>query len=101
MAQIETRKEMAAAMANQKKAAEYVEGESDSEESDEDDELDVEIEHGGNDGEIEDIGLESRSSRSRNDEEDLMEDDEVPKRSKASGGSKKTARIAEADDLDE
>lgn len=98
MAQIETRKEMAAAMANQKKAAEYIEGESDSEDSDED-ELDVEIEHGGDDGEIEDIGLESRSSRSRNDEESPMDDD-LPKRSTAKG-VKKTARIAEADDLSE
>lgn len=111
MAQIETRKEMVAAASNQKKAAEYIEGESDSEEDDDedDDELDgdVEIEMGDDEGEIEDIGIESRSSRSRNADAgdsdgdlDLDDDEDAVATPKSKKGRKAVRTIIpDADDL--
>lgn len=72
----------------------YIEGESDDED---DDDSDVEIEHGGDEGEIEDIRIESRRDT------DESEDDVAPKRKGQANGVKKgkSVRLNVEDEDDE
>ncbi|GHJ89770.1 hypothetical protein NliqN6_6172 [Naganishia liquefaciens] len=79
LAQIEARKSLLAAEP-QRQGNVYIEGESDDED---DEDSDVEIEHGGDEGEIEDIRIESRRDTDESDEE------AAPRRKKAVNGTKK------------
>lgn len=79
LAQIETRKSLLAAEP-QRQGNVYIEGESD---DDDDEDSDVEIEHGGDEGEIEDIRIESRRDTDESD------DEAAPRRKKAVNGTKK------------
>jgi U3 small nucleolar RNA-associated protein 5 len=88
LAQIEARKSLLAAEP-QRQGNVYIEGESDSE-----DDSEVEIELGGDEGEIEDIRIESRRDTDESE-------DEVPKRKAQVNGKKgKTVRL-DVEDEDE
>lgn len=69
----------------------YIEGESDEDEDD----SEVEIEHGGDEGEIEDIRIESRRDTDESD------DDVVPKRKAQVNGKKGKSVRLNVEDEDE
>ncbi|KAJ9111623.1 hypothetical protein QFC19_000979 [Naganishia cerealis] len=95
LAQIDARKALLAAEP-QRQGNVYIEGESD-DDDDEDDDDEVEIEHGGDEGEIEDIRIESRRDTDESDEETV-----APKRkAKAVNGTSKKGKSVKLDLEDE
>lgn len=90
LAQIEARKSLLAAEP-QRQGNVYIEGESD---DDDEDDSEVEIEHGGDEGEIEDIRIESRRDTDESD-------DEMPKRKAQVNGKKGKSVRLNVEDEDE